>query len=132
MVFANHEILSRGTFSGRTHKRGFDKRNSPNTANGVVQFQKHKSNHARKLQLSFKKMKIENLETAISFGEKRKRLVEFKQTLDDWFSSSTIKVVANTGSKTIEKEIHDDMFKAGVALLLENSIKELEDAIEKL
>lgn len=77
-------------------------------------------------------MKIENLETAILFGKKRKRLVEFKQTLDNWFSSSTIKVVANTGSKTIEKEIHDDMFKAGVALLLENSIKELEDAIEKL
>jgi hypothetical protein len=77
-------------------------------------------------------MKIENLETAISFGEKWKRLVEFKQILDNWFSSSTIKVVANTGSKTIEKEISDDMFKAGVALLLENSIKELEDAIEKL
>ena len=77
-------------------------------------------------------MKIENLDTAISFGEKRKRLVEFKRTLDNWFSTSTIKVVANTGGKFIENEISDDMFKAGVALLLENSIKELEDAIEKL
>ena len=77
-------------------------------------------------------MKLENLDQAMRYKERREKLLEMKSLLESNVSSIWIMAIAGTQMSDKHVSIHDDCLTAIVCKYCEDTIRLIEDAIEKL
>lgn len=77
-------------------------------------------------------MKVENLDTAARFAEKRKKLVAIQELLSSYVTQAEVHVVVNMGSTKKTASIHEETFNALMYKLVESEIANIDHFVEQL
>ncbi len=77
-------------------------------------------------------MKVENLDTAARFAEKRKKLVAIQELLSSYVTQAEVHVVVNMGTTKKTASIHEETFNALKYNMVENEIVNIDQLVDQL